>query len=136
MLRRDRASSRSLSTRRRWRCRGLGERIVRFRGGRSGRARARPGSHRDRRRRSRRAGSGMVGVTVNGEGYGCRGLRRGLEARGYLFRSQSDTEVLLHLYADKGEAMEHELRGMFTFALWDSRKRALLLARDPYGIKP
>ena len=78
----------------------------------------------------------MLAVTFNGEIYNYRELRRGLEAKGYLFRSQSDTEVLLHLYADKGEAMVHELRGMFTFALWDSRKRALLLARDPYGIKP
>jgi len=78
----------------------------------------------------------MLAVTFNGEIYNYRELRRGLEAKGYLFRSQSDTEVLLHLYADKGEAMVHELRGMFSFALWDSRKRALLLARDPYGIKP
>src|SRR5262249_55342971 len=52
------------------------------------------------------------------------------------FRTDSDTEVLLHLYAKMGEAMFHRLRGMFAFAIWDLNKRALLLARDPYGIKP
>jgi asparagine synthase (glutamine-hydrolysing) len=78
----------------------------------------------------------MLAVTINGEIYNYRELRRSLEAKGYLFHSQSDTEVLLHLYVDKGEAVVHELRGMFAFALWDARKRALLLARDPYGIKP
>src|SRR5262249_44316722 len=52
------------------------------------------------------------------------------------FRTQSDTEVLLHLYAAKGAAMVHDLRGMFAFGLWDLEKRGLLLARDPYGVKP
>ena len=55
---------------------------------------------------------------------------------GYVFRTQTDTEVLLHLYAEKGEAMVNDLRGMFAFGLWDAEKNALLLARDPYGIKP
>ena len=53
-----------------------------------------------------------------------------------MFRTQTDTEVLLHLYAEKGEAMVNDLRGMFAFGLWDAEKSALLLARDPYGIKP
>jgi asparagine synthase (glutamine-hydrolysing) len=75
-------------------------------------------------------------VTYNGEIYNHRALRGALEAKGYIFRTESDTEVLLHLYADKGEAMVEDLRGMFAFGLWDSRERALLLARDPYGIKP
>ncbi|HVH78991.1 MAG TPA: asparagine synthetase B, partial [Stellaceae bacterium] len=79
---------------------------------------------------------GKLAVTYNGEIYNYRDLRRRLEARGSVFRSDTDTEVLLHLYAWKGEAMLAELRGMFAFALWDSDAGRLLLARDPYGIKP
>ena len=79
---------------------------------------------------------GKLVVTFNGEIYNYRQLRASLEARGRAFRTQTDTEVLLHLYAEKGEAMVHDLRGMFAFGLWDAEKSALLLARDPYGIKP
>jgi asparagine synthase (glutamine-hydrolysing) len=79
---------------------------------------------------------GKLIVTFNGEIYNYRQLRASLEARGRRFRTQTDTEVLLHLYAEKGEAMVHDLRGMFAFGLWDAEKSALLLVRDPYGIKP
>jgi asparagine synthase (glutamine-hydrolysing) len=79
---------------------------------------------------------GKLVVTFNGEIYNYRHLRASLEARGHTFRTQTDTEVLLYLYAEKGEAMVHDLRGMFAFGLWDAEKSGLLLARDPYGIKP
>jgi asparagine synthase (glutamine-hydrolysing) len=79
---------------------------------------------------------GNLIVTFNGEIYNYRALRRDLEAKGRIFRSQSDTEVLLHLYAIKREAMVHDLRGMFAFAIWDAARNHLFLARDPYGIKP
>jgi len=75
-------------------------------------------------------------ISFNGEIYNYKSIRKGLEQKGYKFHSNSDTEVLLHLYADKGEEMVHDLRGMFAFALWDEKKQAMLLVRDPYGIKP
>jgi asparagine synthase (glutamine-hydrolysing) len=75
-------------------------------------------------------------IVFNGEIYNFCELRRSLEASGEIFRTQSDTEVLLKLYRREGEAMLSRLRGMFSFAIWDRRTRNLFLARDPYGIKP
>ena len=75
-------------------------------------------------------------ITFNGEIYNYPALRTALETEGVQFRTTSDTEVLLHLYARDGDAMVHKLRGMYAFAIWDHEKRRLFLARDPYGIKP
>lgn len=80
--------------------------------------------------------TGTLAVVFNGEIYNYKKLQKDLESRGCIFCSDSDTEVLLHLYQEKGEAMLFDLRGMFAFALWDDKKQALFLARDPYGIKP
>lgn len=79
---------------------------------------------------------GRYVVTFNGEIYNHVALRRKLEARGRQFRTTSDTEVLLHLFAMDGEEMVHHLRGMFAFAIWDAVEQVLFLARDPHGIKP
>ena len=79
---------------------------------------------------------GKMQVILNGEIYNYRTLRLELEKSGYVFRTQSDTEILLFLYRECGADMVHRLRGMFAFALWDEQNRRLLLARDPFGIKP
>ena len=83
-----------------------------------------------------RSADGSLVITFNGEIYNYRALREALEARGRRLITQSDTEVLLHLFAEKGEAMLDDLRGMFAFAIWDAHRKRLFLARDPYGIKP
>lgn len=79
---------------------------------------------------------GRTTVVFNGEIYNYQRLRECLKAEGAEFRSHCDTEVLLHLYRRRGYDMFRELRGMYAFALWDTDEQTLLLARDPYGIKP
>lgn len=82
------------------------------------------------------AADGRYTIVFNGEIYNFRELRRELEEEGVAFRTTSDTEVLLALFAREGERMLPKLRGMFAFAIWDTQSRELFLARDPYGIKP
>lgn len=79
---------------------------------------------------------GRLTVVFNGEIYNYRELRRELESAGAVFRTHSDTEVILHLHARHGSARIDKLNGIFAYALWDSASRTLLLARDRAGIKP
>jgi asparagine synthase (glutamine-hydrolysing) len=79
---------------------------------------------------------GTVWVVFNGEIYNYRELRRQLEKRGHTFRTSSDTETIVHLYEDLGPQCVDRLRGMFALAIWDERRRQVLIARDRLGIKP
>ena len=79
---------------------------------------------------------GTVWTVFNGEIYNHREIRSYLEERGHVFRGHSDTEVLPHLYEEEGTAFVDRLRGMFALAIYDTRTRTLVLARDRFGIKP
>ena len=79
---------------------------------------------------------GSIHVVFNGEIYNFDALREDLEGRGHQFKTRSDTEVIVHLYEEVGDALVDHLNGMFAFALWDERQERLLIARDRMGEKP
>ena len=80
--------------------------------------------------------SGSLQLVFNGEIYNFRTLRDRLEAKGHVFATMADTEVIVHLYEDLGPRCVEQLNGMFAFALWDETRRELILARDRFGKKP
>jgi asparagine synthase (glutamine-hydrolysing) len=77
-----------------------------------------------------------VWITYNGEVYNHGELRRRLETRGHRYRSRTDTETIVHLYEERGPECVEALHGMFALAIWDARRRLLVLARDRLGVKP
>src|SRR3989304_108038 len=77
-----------------------------------------------------------IAVVYNGEIYNYQENREYLEGKGHKFYTQSDTETIVHLYEEFGDDFVNKLRGMFAFALWDSKSERLILARDRIGIKP
>ncbi len=79
---------------------------------------------------------GSIWITYNGEVYNHVELRKELEGKGHIYRSNTDTETILHLYEEEGSRCVERLQGMFAFAIWDRRKRQMFLARDRIGIKP
>src|SRR5688572_31379288 len=79
---------------------------------------------------------GTVWIVFNGEIYNYRDLRPNLEARGHRFATNSDTEVMVHLYEEYGPEFVQHLRGMFAIAIWDKRNETLVLVRDRLGVKP
>ena len=83
-----------------------------------------------------RSADGRFTIAFNGAIYNFKALRGELSAAGWAFRTECDTEVLLAAYATWGQRCLNRLRGMFAFAVWDDREQALVLARDPFGIKP
>jgi asparagine synthase (glutamine-hydrolysing) len=78
---------------------------------------------------------GSIWIVLNGEIYNHAELRRELSTRGHVFKTQSDTEVVVHAYEEFGDDCVTKLRGMFAFAIWDERRKRLLIARDRVGIK-
>jgi asparagine synthase (glutamine-hydrolysing) len=79
---------------------------------------------------------GTLSIVFNGEIYNHRALRERLITRGHQFRTQSDTESIVHLYEEYGKNCVEHLRGMFAFAIWDAKQQSLFVARDRLGIKP
>jgi len=79
---------------------------------------------------------GSITVVFNGEIYNHRSLRENLITRGHRYRTQSDTETIVHLYEEYGNDCVQHLRGMFAFAIWDAKQKSLFIARDRLGIKP
>ena len=79
---------------------------------------------------------GSIQIVFNGECYNYPEMRVELERRGHRFSTKTDTECIVHFYEDEGDDCVKRLRGMFAFALWDMRKRRLLIARDRLGKKP